>query len=95
MNRRQFDRQSYIDEQRRIATWRIDNRCQQWNAAFPSGTAVRYFPISGLDTSFTDTKTRSEAWVMGGDSLVVMLEDVSGCVACDQIRIRIDSEQTP
>lgn len=89
--RRAVERKSYLEQQQETAKWRLENLCQQWNVAFPVGTKVRYLSIACHEANFTDTKTRSEAWIMGKDQLVVMLEGVSGCVACDHLRIRIEA----
>ena len=80
-------RRNQIEERQQTEKWWIDNRCQHWNATIPIGTPVRYFSTAKVETSFVDTKTRSEAWVMGGDDLVVMIEGVSGCVPCTHLRI--------
>lgn len=46
-----------------------------WNAAYPVGTAVRYWPIyppvDGIPPE--DTTTRSEAWTLRDGSVVVLV----------------------
>ena len=53
-----------------------------WNAAYPVGTAVRYWPIyppiDGVPPE--DTRTRSEAWTLGDGSVVVLVAGKSGGV---------------
>jgi hypothetical protein len=60
-----------------------------WNAAYPVGTAVRYWPIwppvDGLPP--VDTKTRSEAWTLGSGDVVVLIEGKSGGVHLSHIEI--------
>lgn len=56
-----------------------------WNAKHPVGTPVtRYKLIKPLREPQT-TKTRSEAWVMGGHSAMVMVEGVSGGVLVESV----------
>ena len=85
--RRATERNEWLERKQQAERWRLDNRCQQWNATCPKGTKVRYFSIACEDLKFVETTTRSEAWIIGGDSLVVMLDGVSGCVACDHIQL--------
>ena len=86
MNRRASTRRQISVEHREREEWLIANRALQWNAAFPIGRAVRYFPVACNEAGFVDTVTRSEAWIMGGDQLVVMITGISGCVSCDHLR---------
>jgi hypothetical protein len=56
-----------------------------WNRSHPVGTpVVRYKLIAPLREA-TETKTRSEAWVLSGHSAVVMVEGVSGCVVLESV----------
>lgn len=56
-----------------------------WNAAHPVGTGViRYALVNPLREP-TRTKTRSEAWVMGGHSCVVKVEGVAGGVLLESV----------
>lgn len=54
----------------------VDN----WNAQHPVGTEVRVMRDFGGPVI---TKTRSEAWMLGGHTAVVMLEGISGAYALD------------
>lgn len=60
-----------------------------WNAAHPVGTLVRYFPvyppIEGVPP--VETRTRSEAWVLGDGSVVVLVEGKSGGVLLSHIEV--------
>lgn len=52
----------------------------EWNAKYPVGTPVtRYRLVSPLESP-EYTKTRSEAWLMGGHTAMVMVEGVAGGV---------------
>ena len=51
-----------------------------WNAAHPVGTPVtRYRLVDPLEDP-VETKTRSEAWLMGGHTAMVMVEGQAGGV---------------
>jgi hypothetical protein len=47
---------------------------------------MRYRLIDPLDDG-TETKTRSEAWVMGGHSVMVMVEGVAGGVLLESVEV--------
>jgi hypothetical protein len=56
----------------------------EWNASYPVGTPVVYQPIQGgCAHDNAQTATRSEAWVLGGHTPVVMVEGRAGGVALD------------
>jgi hypothetical protein len=57
--------------------------CDLWNARHPVGTAVLLREDDGRDTL---TKTRSEAWVMGGHTAVVMVEGKRGGWDLERLR---------
>lgn len=58
----------------------------EWNQAHPIGTSViRYKLIKPLREG-TETKTTSLAWVMGGHSVMVMVEGVSGGVVLESVK---------
>lgn len=58
----------------------------QWNEKHPVGTKVRYYPILGHDEN-VETKTRSEAWELGGGDAVVKVEGRAGGVALTNIEV--------
>jgi hypothetical protein len=63
----------------------LEKEAAAWNAKHPVGTPVtRYKIIDPLEDG-KDTKTRSEAWVMGGHSVMVMVEGVSGGVCLESV----------
>lgn len=62
---------------------------ESWNAEHPVGTAVRYYPIyppiEGVPP--VETRTRSEAWVLGDGTVVVLVEGKSGGVHLSHIEV--------
>jgi hypothetical protein len=60
----------------------LEKQCRNWNANYPVGTAVKYFPILG-DEEFRLRRTRTEAQVLSGHTSVVWLAGESGCVCLD------------
>lgn len=63
----------------------LNKTVADFNAAHPVGTPVIYTSVRDDPKSAKVTKTRSEAWVMGGHSVMVMVEGVSGGVCCEHI----------
>ncbi len=64
----------------------LEKQVNDWNAKHPVGTPVtRYKLISPLREP-NDTKTRSEAWIMGGHSAMVMVEGVAGGVCLESVK---------
>ncbi len=57
----------------------------QWNLTHPIGTPVMRYKLINPLREGTETKTRSEAWVMGEHSLMVMVEGVSGGVLVESL----------
>lgn len=56
-----------------------------WNECHPIGTPVtRYRLIKPLREG-NPTTTRSQAWVMGGHSAMVLVDDVAGGVALESV----------
>lgn len=60
-----------------------------WNAAYPVGTLVRYWPIYPPIDSVppVDTATRSDAWTLGDGTVVVCVVGKSGGVALSHIEV--------
>jgi hypothetical protein len=56
---------------------------RDWNTKHRIGTLVEVRLDGG---SLKETKTRSEAWVMGGHSAVVMLEGIAGGYSLRRVR---------
>lgn len=63
-----------------------------WNAQYPVGTAVRYFPrLSSTESKLT--KTRSAAWMLPCDEAVVMVEGIAGGVSLGHVQIVASDKQ--
>lgn len=58
-----------------------------FNARFPIGTAVMRYALTNPLRDGSETKTRSQAWVMGGHSAMVLVDGFSGEQSLDAIRI--------
>jgi len=60
-----------------------------WNATYPVGTRVRYWPIYPPIESVppVDTVTRSEAWALGDGSVVVCVDGQAGGVHLSHIEV--------
>ncbi|MET7336017.1 hypothetical protein [Nonomuraea sp. NPDC005650] len=67
-----------------------DQAAAHWNTTLPVGTPVRYWPIMGEPESMA-TRTRSKAWVLGGHTPVVMVDDVAGGVSLAHVRPEPDA----
>lgn len=63
----------------------------QWNAMFPVGSAVYYTEDDGRKT---ETKTRSEAWMLCSQFGVILIDGRTGCVHLDRIRLRTEPLHT-
>lgn len=53
-----------------------------WNAKHPPGTQVNVRMDNG---STRETKTRSEAWLLGGHTAVILMEGISGGYSLDRV----------
>jgi hypothetical protein len=60
-----------------------------WNAEYPVGTAVRYWPIYPPSEGFPpeDTTTRSEAWTLKDGSVVVLVSGKAGGVHLSHVEV--------
>jgi hypothetical protein len=63
---------------------------ESWNAAYPVGTAVRYWPIWPPLDGFPpeDTTTRSAAWTLKDWSVVVLVVGIAGGVSLSHIEVK-------
>ena len=61
----------------------LSRQIAAWNAHRPIGTEVQ---VMLDDDTIRTTKTRSEAWVMGGHSAVILLEGISGAYSLDRVK---------
>jgi hypothetical protein len=60
---------------------KLSDICQDWNTTVPVGTPCK---VNMDDGTARILVTRSEAWVMGGHSAMVMLEGISGAFKLDR-----------
>ena len=61
----------------------------QWNALYPIGTPVRYWPVAG-EEEYIDTTTRSEAWGVSDYPVVKIVGRLGGC-CISHMAVRIDT----
>jgi hypothetical protein len=61
----------------------LQKQCDDWNRDNEIGAFVKVKMDSG---EIRETRTRSEAQVLGGHSAVVWLEGISGCYLLDRVR---------
>lgn len=57
-----------------------------WNERYPIGTRVRFTPVRGRPET-EESRTRSEAWELGGGIPVVKIEGRTGGVALDHLEV--------
>ena len=75
----------FIKNERQANMKQLEKTATDFNRNCPIGTPVmRYKLIDPLRLG-SETKTRSEAWVMGGHSVMVMVEGVSGGVCIESV----------
>lgn len=60
-------------------------RCAKWNEEHPIGTPVT---LRKSDDSILETKTRSEAWILGHGQIVVSVEGLTGGWEIERVRRR-------
>lgn len=63
----------------------------QWNEANPVGTPVIYWEVAydiGKPGLGKEATTRSEAWLLGGHTAVVLITGVSGCVCIEHLQCK-------
>lgn len=65
---------------------KLEKACRKWNKENPPGTEVIYYLRRKPFRDGTSTRTKSFAWVIGGHSLVVLLNGFSGCTSIDHIK---------
>lgn len=63
---------------------------EQWNAQHPIGTSVLRYRLvhPRREPEAQPTKTRSEAWLLGGHTAVVMVEGVAGGVMVESLEVK-------
>lgn len=60
----------------------LNTQVDAWNKAHPEGTAVK---VRKDDGAILTTRTRSNAWVMGGHSAVICVVGISGGYDLDRV----------
>lgn len=60
----------------------VNSIVEAWNQVVPPGSVVLVVKDGGLTVA---TVTRSEAYVLGGHTAVVMVEGISGAYALDRV----------
>lgn len=63
----------------------LEKQVTEWNAAHPVGTPVMRYKLINPRREGNLTVTRSEAWVMGGHSAMVMVKGVAGGVCLESV----------
>jgi len=58
---------------------------ETWNRQNPVGCDV---DVKRDDGQVTQTRTRSEAWLLGGHTPVICVEGISGCYALERVTRR-------
>jgi hypothetical protein len=64
----------------------LEKQVNDWNAKHPIGTPVTRYKLIHPLREGNETKTRSEAWIMGGHSAMVLVEGVTGGVCLESVR---------
>lgn len=61
---------------------------ESWNAAYPVGTHIRYWPVlPPVNTPPICTTTRSEAWALGNGAVVVLIVGKAGGVSVEHCEV--------
>lgn len=63
----------------------LQKQANNWNEKFPIGTSVTRYKLINPLREGSETQTRSEAWVMGGHSVMIMVKGVSGGVLLESV----------
>lgn len=71
---------------------RLHQMCDTYNSEFPVGIPVW---VALDDGRILDTRTRSEAWVLGGHSVVVMVEGIAGGYSLDRVTPKSQQPDPP
>jgi hypothetical protein len=58
-----------------------------WNARYRVGTPVTRYKLIHPLREPQETKTRSEAWLMGGHTAMVMVDCISGGVMVESLKL--------
>lgn len=61
----------------------LQREVEEWNAQYSEGTTVTLVNDRG---NKIETKTRSEAWVMGGHSAMIMVDGIAGGYLLERVK---------
>lgn len=64
---------------------KLVGQANTWNNDYPIGTPVMRYKLVEPLREGNETKTRSEAWVMSGHSVMVMVDGVAGGVFLESV----------
>lgn len=64
----------------------MSDKAEAFNAKYPIGTPVRYWPGAKIGAG-TASVTRRAAWMLGGHSAVVSVEGYAGGIALTHIEV--------
>lgn len=56
------------------------NTDEEFNLLYPIGSSFRYYPVKG-DDNYREVKTRSTAWKLGCNEVVVCVDGIAGGVS--------------
>ncbi len=65
---------------------KLEAEAAEWNQSYPIGTPVTRYKLINPLRMGNETKTRSQAWVMGGHSVMIMVDGVSGGVLLESVK---------
>ena len=63
----------------------LQKQVAEFNAKYPVGTPVTYTSVMDMPSTARQTKIWHAAWIMGGHSVMVRVEGVSGGVCVEHI----------
>ena len=73
-----------------------ERSCTAWNNLYSVGTRVRlYLGMLGDEKNSIETVTRSQAWVMGGHSAMIMVQGKTGGWSLTHVRPLLAQSQHP
>lgn len=75
-----------VDVRRVRRRSKAEETCAEFNSRVPVGTAVVFWPTA-REGHGRPSRTRSEAWVLGGHTAVVMVEGHTGGVALSHVAV--------
>jgi len=70
----------------------LQKQCDDWNARYPVGTEVEYYPVMG-DTQYSVHRTRMPAQVLSGHTAVIWIEEKAGCVSLDHVSVILKPDE--